>query len=497
MAAAKEQLTSTRLGQMVYSQLAQSGVAGKTIPGTIWAMKVLDPSHPSAAGLPIDVPDSISSNVACSSHTEIYHLDQTVQKANPATETSVSLIVGPLTGSTSPEVRNQDELGLLWETLVVKEKLKWNFLILIDSGAGLIHTLKYIDLSTTVRSGNFVVSNNGVPTDDALVTAEMLMLFEMQAYNAVDRILQPTNDVAKARMTYHGSTLEFSASITTDMGEAITVELAPEWKDIESDNIVSRGTFTLRGLTTLGTTSTTRLRTFRDTLPQVSPKAFSCVAREGFYAPASISDPNFYFRDVLGQEAINIEGNHVKYVNAFFSLLSGTSSLSTQVNQLDAISLPVFIPDRFAFQSTAASFTGLSSEATFKLTLRYGLAVQPNPGSLLAYYSLPSCKRDQEAIDLAVDIRQELDDAYPSSYNFLDKLWGVIKGIAKPIIGIGKKLLPEAIGLIPGVGSFLKPVVGGLLDRFGTNSIQDARISGSNAGISGLPSWMSKSAIGM
>jgi hypothetical protein len=481
---------------MVYSQLAQSGVSGKTIPGTIWAMKVLDPSHPSAAGLPIDVPDSVSSNVACSSHTEIYHLDQTVQKSNPGAITDVSFIVGPLTDSTAPSVRSQEQLGALWETLVVGTK-NWNFLILIDSGAGIIHTLKYVDLSTTIRTGGFIVSNNGIPTADDDVTAEMLMLFEMQTYNAVARILQPANDVAKARMTYHGSTLEFSASITTDMGEAITVELAPEWKDIESDNIAGRGTFTLRGLTTLGTTATTRLRTFRDTLPQVSPKAFSCVAREGFYAPASISDPNFYFRDVLGQEALNIEGNHVDYVNAFFSLMAGSPTMTSTLNSLGAISLPVFLPDRFAFQSTAASFTGLSPQATFKLTLRYGMAVQPNPGSLLAYYSLPSCKRDQDAIDLAIDIRQELDDAYPSSYNFLDKLWGVIKGIAKPIIGIGKKLLPEAVGLIPGVGSFLKPLVGGLLDRFGTNSIQDARISGSNAGISGLPPWMSRSSIGM
>jgi hypothetical protein len=424
-----------------------------------------------------------------------------VQKSNPGTDTDVSFIVGPFTDSTTPTVRTQEQLGALWEQLVVGSApggvaKNWNFLILIDSGAGIIHTLKYVDLSTTIRTGGFIVSNNGVPTADSAVTAEMLMLFEMQTYNAVTRILQPTNDVAKARMTYHGSTLEFSASITTDMGEAITVELAPEWKDIESDNIAGRGTFTLRGLTTLGTTATTRLRTFRDTLPQVSPKAFSCVAREGFYAPASISDPNFYFRDVLGQEAINIEGNHVDYVNAFFSLMSGSPTMTSTLNSLGAISLPVFLPDRFAFQSTAASFTGLSPQATFKLTLRYGMAVQPNPGSLLAYYSLPSCKRDQEAIDLAIDVRQELDDAYPSSYNFLDKLWGLIKGIAKPIIGIGKKLLPEAVGLIPGVGSFLKPVVGGLLDRFGTNSIQDARISGSNAGISGLPSWMSRSLVG-
>lgn len=85
--------------------------------------------------------------------------------------------------------------------------------------------------------------------------------------------------------------------------------------------------------------------------------------------------------------------------------------------------------------------------------IRVGFEMQVSPSSILSPQQKLSPPSDELAVRNYFAIARELKDAYPEDFNSLDKLWSVIKGVAKvvlPIAGTALSAFPQTrpLGLL-------------------------------------------------
>lgn len=112
---------------------------------------------------------------------------------------------------------------------------------------------------------------------------------------------------------------------------------------------------------------------------------------------------------------------------------------------------PVF---KFGSSMVGASYwTGLSSTSTITLTIRLGVQGQIYPGSTLTSLVKDPVVYDPRALEQYFAVVQNLPDAYPASFNDLNKLWSVINDIAR-YVAPGLVLVPKVgVPLSLGVGA--------------------------------------------
>jgi hypothetical protein len=84
-------------------------------------------------------------------------------------------------------------------------------------------------------------------------------------------------------------------------------------------------------------------------------------------------------------------------------------------------------------------FLGMSPQASVVIDLVQGWECVVRPATAFAQFASPSPPFDEQALVAYHEIRRHMLDAYPAAYNDWDKLWQVVKGIARvalPLVGL-------------------------------------------------------------
>lgn len=451
------------LSKMLARKLNDKGVYSDTVHGSVWLSKVLDPSHPGMDGCTVDVPDRTSANVACAQVTQVDSLTSVSQ-------TGDVFYLGP--AATTTTIHTQNDLRTAFEASFETDQLPWNMYMWVDPSVGLIYTAKFAEYDGT---SIYVIANTwclGAVLAD-LSGYHGVVQLSIISYNKLADFSSPDSSISRMRIVYNGNTVEFSASITTDQGEVVGAQLNPDWRNASVSVLTG-----LENNFYVWRTPSTTVPTFKNyiaQLPASSPKCYSTTAKQGYYCPSAIADPTFAYLETLNRSSTATpRGVANWYIHPFLSSLAATNvewsaTANATASVVPGCSKNSYWNGFFAFQAQLSSWSGLDPKASFKITSRYGVAMQADAGSTIALFALPSPKHDSKAMDLAIDIRSELDDFYPASYNFLDKLWGIIKKVAKPVIDVAKPYLGaiggELVGKIPFVGNALRPVVGDLINH--------------------------------
>jgi hypothetical protein len=118
----------------------------------------------------------------------------------------------------------------------------------------------------------------------------------------------------------------------------------------------------------------------------------------------------------------------------------------------DASGLHAIVAGQFAFPNnnrwvSHIICTGMSAEANLVLDIIQGWECVVYPGAEYAQFAQTSPAFDPQALAAYHEIRRRLLDAYPASYNDWDKLWGVIRSVARVVLPFVGTLGPIGAGL--------------------------------------------------
>jgi hypothetical protein len=419
------------LGSVIMGELGVDHIAGtsNTVSGLLWVNKILDPCHPSMGVN--GVPDADVSTVATPQFKSTRLLDNSISGMHQVSEKE-------------------------WD-----ETATWNF----------IHVTDWSTMRTCVVKWQGDL--RGDPADVALyVTESRTGDFIPSAENWMNS----GTGISKLRLTYAGVTFDPSMPTLADQGRAIAAQIKQRYEKVNTIPGVGTGpgrpaassvyqwglAATPNGVTTLANTAE-----FISNLTIIDERSMTAPAKVGCYLPARWNDPTHAY--VNCNEAVNSNppteaiADRVYHVPPFVRDNVALTSTAYTPAYSEGIWLSSLFGDNGETMPWSASVyyaAGLDSESNYQLTYRYGLEVQltiagTNPW---APFTHASPEHDQLALEAADRVRTAMDSAFPADYNFLDKLWGVVKGVAS-------KVVPGLAKGIPVVGPMLGDLIGGLFPK--------------------------------
>lgn len=214
------------------------------------------------------------------------------------------------------------------------------------------------------------------------------------------------------------------------------------------------------------------------------PRAYQGLAKDGVYMPLCLSHPeNKWFGEqnvcyFAGTNAFTFPTSGTKEVHAmpvgsatanavtawpFAAALDSHTSTGTFINPISGavIGAPGGAVGgmtsgmkivSFCNQTWShACFRNLSENATLVVTVRCGFEIEAQPGTTLSTQLAPSPLYDPLALDAYYAIRREMADAYPASYNDLNKL-------LKVVVGGGRIMLPYLSHMFPQLAPLAAPL---------------------------------------
>lgn len=226
-------------------------------------------------------------------------------------------------------------------------------------------------------------------------------------------------NVQAARVAYQGLTVFCDTPTLSDQGTVVCGQVTPSWSITTATGV---DTCTYNG------------SPITENALMNLPTATQWAAREGVYMPIRLNTPTFPFTN-QGQSAI--------YAGPITGLTTGivTTNLNAQLG--------------------AVVFSNLSINAALRVTMRLGVEVITSSGSAYGPFLVMPQSADQRALDSYFSVAARMNDAYPSSYNDLNKFLGVLKSIGKLVLD---NPVSEALcSAIPGVGPAANAVRGTLV----------------------------------
>lgn len=421
------------LGKELAAQFAGRDLgATSTQAGAMWLAKFLDPCHPEA-GAVLGVPDEIAATVVSPSYRLVDVIDRNVQ----------SLTANKIGEGT-------------WSSTDL-----WNLVQVCDFSIGKVFTLRY--------QGRF----DGTPTDFC-------------GYVSSENVYPLDSPDASVRPTYAGVTYEFAGTITVNQGSLVAAQIDSPWsKEVGGGPLSSSDLEVWKMFNSAGQVDHGNLKRWLDNLTTLDPNSMSVPAREGAYYPVRNTN-KFRFQKCTGAnlsvptrpDPPGVDRSSYFYFNPF---------LTAAVPLADVVANAALYPDagRFAvfgpsetcdMMATVLWATGVSQQATFQRTIRFGLEKMVDSLSPFIAYSHPSPSYDKEALEAAIDVRTQMASAYPAEFNFLDKLWNTIKKIVKPIVNVVKPLLPIIKPILPHIPGMIGLAGGPMVGRtkLPENSVEEA-----------------------
>lgn len=156
-------------------------------------------------------------------------------------------------------------------------------------------------------------------------------------------------------------------------------------------------------------------------------------AREGFYVPYKMDDPDHWHRT----DNISTMRRFEAYDDAITHFSIANSALSYPPGN---ITDEVGAPDRDGAwlrpldnNVSITWVSGISKSASFRVTIRIGMEFMTRPSNTLASFCEPPALPDEHAIAMYREIASRMKDAYPSKDNDSGSLWDKIKNVASNI----------------------------------------------------------------
>jgi hypothetical protein len=422
------------LGSVIGDQLGNLGIAGSasTVLGAAWLNKILDPCHPS--GGVFGVPDMDASTVTTPQFKTIQNLTNSVEGMRKPSEDFADW------DSTAP----------------------WGFIHMVDYGSMRQWTLKYQG-DFGVAAG-FSAYTNIDPGGNLEFIPGSEPITENVIPNAVDYM----------RLTYAGVTYEPSMPTMEDQGRAVAAQIKNRLLgNYTSENAGNDANATwwywnLGGTTVNGTFSPTELGTWLANLSTIDERALCGPAKEGAYFPVRWTDPVMEYLRVRHTTGNTFGVNKHILTNPFIGLAptSGLPPISTIYPAVGSTGYP-YGESFGSWMTTVYWVDGLSPSSNYQVVYRFGTEVQltDNISSPWGPFTHASPMHDQVALEAALNIRTNMDSAFPASYNFLDKLWGVVKNVAGSV-------LPNLARGIPVVGPALGNLAEAVLGRKTARPVQ-------------------------
>jgi hypothetical protein len=330
----------------------------------------------------------------------------------------------------------------------------WNFVHIIDWSTMQECIVKYQgDLTGAVSSQSIYVTTN----------------------NTGDPLPESTTPFANTqagdyiRLTYAGITYEPSMPTLADQGRSVGAQIKPRYDDVAKVESVATdvGTNIVNNINMWTcnsqpgvTTDPNTLRTFLAGLTVLDDSALVCPAKLGAYFPVRWTEPTHAYREILHSNVDSPPSLRTTdssyFLMPFTQATFGTTPVRVAPTFTSGPWRSSALDSPMPWSATVYWVTGLHHESNYQLVYRYGIELQLTPQGSTPFlaFAHPSPSHDPLALECADRIRVALASAYTADYNFLDKLWGKIKGFVSNILPIAKPIL----GAIPGVGQFAGPI---------------------------------------
>jgi len=406
--------------------------SASTVAGSLWLNKVLDPCHPSMGVL--GVPDADVSTVATPQYKAVAPLDN-----------SVAGLV-------------QVGGGVDWDPTA-----SWSFVHYVDWATMRHCIIKYQgDLLGPAADSSVWVTAIG--SGDLIPTAETW-------YTG-------TTGIESLRLLYAGLTYDPSMPTLADQGRAVAAQVKARYEKIASvpgtglsGNVSSDVFHNSTASTVNGTSNFPDIARWIASLTTLDERSMTAPAKLGAYFPVRWSDPVHTYVTCDGTVAtspLTIAGtDRAVYVLPFvINNVTATGTAYAPGFATETYQSVMWGEDGkiMPWNACVYSVTGLGSDSNYQVTYRYGLETQLTPtgtpgGTPWIPFTHAIPEHDALALEVADRIRTKMDSAFPADYNFLDKLWGMVKGVASKVL---PSVLPAVGSMIPGIGPIAGPALGNL-----------------------------------
>lgn len=341
----------------------------------------------------------------------------------------VSVISGNYSGVTPfPDMSNKTDV--------------WNYIQLYDADVGVLNECFYFgDLATT-----------------------KLITFRTQRTEYALKVLNKSSDYTASRLWSAGFTTEFIGTITTDAGKSTVVQVPGNAKLVGPFENASGTTVFSYHVNLLGVddpevgNQALAAQMLTETLPNTDSRRYRTEAKLGHCSVIKTSRselPYDNFEHADTGTTVSEAWYYNPLYDAFFGAsdnpLSGTGT-GTRVR------IPFDIPAQRKHTLMVAHYQGLSPFSAFRIKTYEFVENTVALNSILQPYTRDGLMIDREATDLVAAIHTKMESAYPSSYNFLGKLW---KGVKKGFGWVNDKILDpmeDVLRVIPGLGKVVAPL---------------------------------------
>jgi len=105
---------------------------------------------------------------------------------------------------------------------------------------------------------------------------------------------------------------------------------------------------------------------------------------------------------------------------------------------------------------------GLDSAASVQVKTKAGIEMTTTNATIAQAFTNLSPMLDQEALDVVARVAQRAAGSYPANYNDLSKIlgsiWGAVKGIAGPVVGIADHLSGMGVPVLSDVSAVVRDI---------------------------------------
>lgn len=190
---------------------------------------------------------------------------------------------------------------------------------------------------------------------------------------------------------------------------------------------------------------------------QSMPNSYMGLAKDGFYAPGRLMPAAYKWRNaqdrtmVMGfSDAINYAGPNGAGIGIALLPATGDAGAPCFVTGVSQAGAGGLWTRRCQDGVIEVCGRNLSGAANVTLFFRYGFEMQVLPGSSISAFQHLAPKYDAVSLQAVSAIQRELKDAYPSEYNDLSKLLGVIRDALSVVPHPIAQVLSTVAGVVSG-----------------------------------------------
>jgi hypothetical protein len=318
----------------------------------------------------------------------------------------------------------------------------WNYIQLYDADVGVLNECFYRgDLATTT-----------------------FITFRTQRTEYALKVLNKSSDYTASRLWSAGFTTEFIGTITTDAGKSTVVQVPGNAKLVGPFEDTSGTTVFSYHVNLLGVDDpmvgdrVTAAQMLTETLPNTDSRRYRTEAKFGHCSVIKTSRSELPY-DNFEHAETGTTVSQAWYYNPLYDAFFGASDTPLSGTGTGTrVRIPFDIPAQRKHTLMVAHYQGLSPFSAFRIKTYEFVENTVALNSILQPYTRDGLMIDREATDLVAAIHTKMESAYPSSFNFLGKIW---KGIQKGFGWVNDKILDpieDVLRGIPVAGQIVAPL---------------------------------------